>query len=69
MKDGGMIYGDIAQELNKASYLSMRGKKFTKSIIYTILKNNCNDIKEQSSLVYSDFKVKFVVRTTDEKDW
>ena len=35
----GLNYKEIANELNHQNSLSLRQKKFTKSIIYTIIKN------------------------------
>ena len=53
---------DIAKKLNEDNYLSLKGKKFTESIIYKMIKGNVGEKRKQSELVYSDFKIKFVNR-------
>ncbi len=63
MIDEGLIYKDIAKKLNQDNYLSLKGKKFTESIIYKMIKGDVGEKRKQSELVYSDFKIKFFRRT------
>ena len=58
--DEKLTYEEIANKLNEMNYKPLRGKCFSKGIIYKMIKKNPTLVKKQSVLKYSNFKISFL---------
>ena len=58
--DEKYTYQQSANKLNEMNYKPLRGKCFSKGIIYKMIKKSPTLVKKQSVLKYSNFKISFL---------
>ena len=62
--DEKLTYEQIADRLNKMNYKTLKGKGFTKAIIYSMVKRRLKIVRKESVPKYSNFKVHFGKKST-----
>ena len=58
--DEKLTYKQIADKLNKMNYKTLKGKDFTKAIIYSMVKSKLKIVRKESVPKYSNFRFYFV---------
>ena len=65
--DEKLTYQQIADRLNKMNYKTLKGKDFTKAIIYSMVKSRLKIVRKESVPKYSNFRFYFVKKSTIDK--